>query len=106
VGFSWNSHVKYPVIRTFQLAQQKERYAPNRTREEDGSNCYHGIIGGKIQPTEVSIMQENTIARGKSIFLILLEYKETSLTGNSFALVQPKLGPFLGYGEIPNYSCC
>jgi len=66
---------------------------------------------GKIQPTDISIMQENTIAREKSKFLILLEYKETPLTGNSITLVQPKLGPFLGYweillGEIPNYSCC
>ena len=56
-------------------------------------------------------MQENTTARGKSKFLILPEYKETPLTGNSITLVQPKFGPFLGYGEIllgeiPNYSRC
>jgi hypothetical protein len=66
---------------------------------------------GKIQPTDISIMQENAIACGKSKFLILLEYKEISLTGNSITLVKPKLQPNLGYGkiplgEIPNYSCC
>jgi len=39
VGLSGTSHVRYPVTRTFKLAEQKGSYTPKPTREEDGSNA-------------------------------------------------------------------
>jgi hypothetical protein len=34
VGLSGTSHVNYPVIKTFKLAEQKGSYTPNPTRKE------------------------------------------------------------------------
>jgi hypothetical protein len=34
VGFSGTSHLNYPVIKTFKLAEQKGSYTPDPTREE------------------------------------------------------------------------
>jgi hypothetical protein len=43
VGLSGTSHVNYPEIKTFKLAEQKGSYTPNPTRKEYGSkisaNC-------------------------------------------------------------------
>ena len=42
VGLSGTSHVNYPVIKTFKLAEQKGRYTPKPTWEEYGSIPFKG----------------------------------------------------------------